>query len=39
MEKELQISLIDIEVHVLVHLVDKIEVIGVVSTHWMFWVK
>ncbi|MCO5607771.1 hypothetical protein L7F22_061972 [Adiantum nelumboides] len=39
MEKELPTSFFDIQVYVLIHLVDKIEIAGVVSTRWMFWVE
>ncbi len=39
MEKELPTSFFDIQVHVLIHLVDEIEIAGVVSTRWMFWVE
>ena len=39
MEKELPISFFDIQVHLLIHLVDEIELAGVVSTRWMFWVE
>ncbi|MCO5556412.1 hypothetical protein L7F22_009961 [Adiantum nelumboides] len=39
MEKELPTSSFDIQVHVLIHLVDEIEIAGVVSTYWMFWVE
>ena len=36
---ELPISFFDIQVHLLIHLVDEIELAGVVSTRWMFWVE
>ncbi|MCO5585826.1 hypothetical protein L7F22_039759 [Adiantum nelumboides] len=36
MKKELPISFFDIQVHVLIHLVDEIEIAGVVSTRLMF---
>mgnify|MGYP000025790750 CR=1 FL=1 len=39
MEKELPISFFDIQVHLLVHLVEEIELAGVVNTRWMFWVE
>lgn len=39
MEKELPTSFFDIQVHVLIHLVEEIELAGVVSTRWMFWVE
>ncbi|MCO5604827.1 hypothetical protein L7F22_059000 [Adiantum nelumboides] len=37
-EKELPTSFFDIQVHVLIHLVDEIEIAGVVTTRSMFWV-
>ena len=39
MEKELPTSFFDIQVHLLIHLVDEIEIASVVSTRWMFWVE
>ncbi|MCO5552167.1 hypothetical protein L7F22_005677 [Adiantum nelumboides] len=39
MEKELPTSFFDIQVHILIHLVDEIEIAGVVSTCWMFSVE
>ncbi|MCO5560062.1 hypothetical protein L7F22_013668 [Adiantum nelumboides] len=39
MEKELPTSFFDIQVHLLIHLVDEIELAGVVSARWMFWVE
>ncbi len=39
MEKELPISFFDIQVHLLIHLVEEIEIVGVVNTRWMFWVE
>ncbi|MCO5604824.1 hypothetical protein L7F22_058997 [Adiantum nelumboides] len=39
MEKELPTSFFDIQVHVLNHLMDEIEIVGVVSTRSMFWVE
>jgi hypothetical protein len=35
-EKELPTSFMDLQVHLLIHLVDDIELEGVVSTRWMF---
>ena len=32
-------SFFDIQVHLLVHLVDEIKVVGVVSSRWMFFVE
>lgn len=39
MERELPTSFFDIQVHVLIHLIEEIELAGVVSTRWMFWVE
>ncbi|MCO5604830.1 hypothetical protein L7F22_059004 [Adiantum nelumboides] len=39
MEKELPTSFFDIQVHVLIHLVDEIEIVGVISTRSIFWVE
>ncbi|MCO5568232.1 hypothetical protein L7F22_021928 [Adiantum nelumboides] len=39
MEKELPTSFFDIQVHLLIHLVDEIELAGVVSARWMFWAE
>ncbi|MCO5577210.1 hypothetical protein L7F22_031035 [Adiantum nelumboides] len=39
MEKELPTSFFDIQVHLLIHLVDEIELAGVVSAQWMFWAE
>ncbi|MCO5598255.1 hypothetical protein L7F22_052347 [Adiantum nelumboides] len=39
MEKELPTSFFDIQVHLLIHLVDEIELADVVSARWMFWAK
>ncbi|MCO5595470.1 hypothetical protein L7F22_049513 [Adiantum nelumboides] len=39
MEKKLSTSFFDIQVHVLIHLVDEIEIAGVVSTRWTFWIE
>lgn len=36
-EKELPTSFMDLQVHLLIHLVDDIELVGVVSTRWMFF--
>ena len=37
LEKELPTSFMDLQVHLLIHLVDDIEMVGVVSTRWMFF--
>ena len=39
MEKEFPISFFDIQVHVLIHLIDEMELARIVSTKWMFWVE
>ena len=36
-EKELPTSFMDLQVHLLIHLVDDIELAGVVSTRWKFF--
>jgi hypothetical protein len=36
-EKELPSSFMDLQVHLLIHLVDEVELVGVVSCHWMFF--
>jgi hypothetical protein len=36
-EKELPSSFMDLQVHLLIHLVDKVELVGVVSSRWMFF--
>ena len=36
-EKELPTSFMNLQVHLLIHLVDDIELAGVVSTRWMFY--
>ena len=38
-EKELSTSFMDLQVHLLIHLVDKVELVGVVSCHWMFFLE
>jgi hypothetical protein len=35
-EKELLPSFMDFQVHLLIHLVDEVELVGVVSCRWMF---
>ena len=36
-EKEFPTSFMDLQVHLLIHLVDDIEIAGIVSTRWMFF--
>ena len=38
-EKELPTSFMDLQVHLLIHLVDEVELVGVVSCHWMFFLE
>ena len=38
-EKELQASFMDLQVHLLIHLEDEVELVGVVSFHWMFFLE
>ena len=38
-EKELPMSFMDLQVHLLIHLVDEVELVGVVSCHWMFFLE
>ena len=35
-EKELPTSFMDLQVHLLIHLVDEVELVGVVSCRWIF---
>ena len=36
-EKELSTSFMDLQVHLLIHLVDEVELFGVFSCRWMFF--
>ena len=38
-KKELPPSFMDLQVHLLIHLVDEVELIGVVPYHWMFFLE
>ena len=38
-EKELSTSFMDLQVHILIHLVDEVELVGVVSCRWMFFLE
>jgi hypothetical protein len=36
-EKELLPSFMDLQVHIIIHLVDEVELVGVVPYCWMFF--
>ena len=36
-EKEMPTSFMDLQVHLLIHLVYEVELVGVVSFHWMLF--
>ena len=38
-EKELLTSFMDLQVHLLIHLVDEVELVGIFSCHWMFFLE
>ena len=38
-EKELSMSFMDLQVNLLIHLVDEVELAEVVSYHWMFFLE
>ena len=38
-QKELSTSFMDLQVHLLMHLVDEVELVRVVSCHWMFFLE
>ena len=38
-EKELPTSFMDLQIHLLIHLVDEVELFGVVSFRWMFFLE
>ena len=38
-EKELSTSFMDLQVHLLIHLVDEVELVGIVSCPWMFFLE
>ena len=38
-EKELLTSFLDLQVRLLIHLVDEVELVGVVSGRWMFFLE
>ena len=38
-EKELPTSFMDLQVHLIIHLVDEVELVGVVSCRWMFFLE
>jgi len=38
-EKELLTSFMDLQVHLLIHLVGEVELVGVFSCHWMYFLE
>ena len=38
-EKELPTSFMDLQIHLLIHLVDEVELFGVFCCHWMFFLE
>ena len=38
-EKELSTIFMDLQVHLLIHLLDDVELVGVVGCHWMFFLE
>ena len=38
-ENELPTNFMDLQVHLLIHLVDEVELFGVVSCHWMLFLE
>ena len=38
-EEELLASFMDLRDHLLIHLVDEVELVGVISCHWMFFLE
>ena len=38
-KKELPTSFMDLQVHLLIQLVDEVELVGVVSCHWMCFLE
>ena len=38
-EKELPTSFMDLQIHLLIHLVDEVELVRVVSCQWMFFLE
>ena len=38
-EKELPLSFMDFQVHLLIHLVDEVELVGVVFCHLIFFLE
>ena len=38
-EKELPMSFMDLQVHLLIHLVDEVELVGMVYCRWMFFLE
>jgi hypothetical protein len=38
-EKELSTSLMELNFHLLIHLPDEVELVGVLSCNWMFFLE
>ena len=38
-EKESSFNIMDFHIHLLIHLVDEVELVGVVSCRWMFFLE
>ena len=38
-EKELPMSFMDLQFHLLIHLVDEVELVGAISCRWMFFLE
>jgi hypothetical protein len=38
-EKELPTSFIDLQVHILIHIPDEVELVGVLTCHWILFLE
>ena len=38
-DKELLSNFVDLHIHLLIHLVDEVELVEVVSCHWVFFLE
>jgi hypothetical protein len=38
-EKELPTSFMDLQVYLLIHLLDEVKLVGVLSWHWIFFLE
>ena len=38
-EKELSSNFMDLHINILIHLIDEVELVEVVSCHWMFFLE